>query len=1157
MRNVNDTWVRMWRRMTEPSAAIQTEERRGQAYLLAAILVTLVPVGVVITVSRLLLDPHFFHTTLAAPAVALVVLLVAYSLSRSRHALAGSALAVIAFLGAVVWAIFLDPRPESVRIVLSFMAMVVLLGSLLFRVHGTVILAVGVFLFVALLPIFAPFVSWPTALTSASFLSLICSLIVVAAILRHQAQHRLERQAQELSIVHRVSTAAAVSLEPHRVLELTCQELALAFDVPQVDALILTDDGSAATVVAHFGQDGDISGVGQNLLVEANPVIRYVLAHREPLAVSELQNDPRTARVHELARRRGVASVLALPLMAGDQVVGALSLESYQRRVFKEEEVALAARATRAAANALGHARLFAAEQEARRLSDTLSDIARDLNLAPDLASALQLILAQMQQVISLDSGSILLLEGDALRVVAACGFLSPEEVLGRRLALHLALLNREVIESRRPLIVASVAEDDRWLLTVQDAGLVHPLQGIHSWLGVPLIIQDRVIGMLTADKCERGFYRPQDAELALAFAGHAAVAIENARLLDSERQQLQLANTLREIGALHTGRLTLDEVFEQIFDLLAGVVAYDSVSVQLQDKDGNMPLRAGRGFADFAQVLGWQNLLAQKTRHQDWGAERRVVVVPDTGRYPGWEPWPGSEHIRSWVGAALVVRGQVIGVLNVDSAQPHAYVGETGEMVAAFANQAAVAIENARLYDEAQQELAVRKRVEHELQQSLVESERRSSLLQAASQVSASTAMILDPSVLMQQMVDIIKNRFHFYYVGIFMVDEGGGHAWLMAGTGDAGRHMLEQGHRLPVGGESMIGWCIANAQARIALDVGQEAVRFDNPELPDTRSEMALPLLSRGRCIGALTVQSDQPAAFSDEDIAMLQTMADHLATAMENARLFQAAEEEIERRAQAELAIKQLNESLEQRVAERTADLAAVNRELEAFAYSVSHDLRAPIRRIHSFTHALQEDFADQLSGEPLDYLGRIDHASHQMLQLIDDLLNLSRLTQRDLQRQTVDLSALAREVAAGLRQSQPGREGEVTVEVAAGLMVNGDARLLRIVLENLLGNAWKFTTACLSARVEVGQLWQKENEQAFFVRDNGVGFDMAYADRLFAPFQRIHSTDEFEGTGIGLATVQRIVHRHGGRVWAESARRHGATFFFTLAQPQSVL
>ncbi|MFN6463968.1 MAG: sensor histidine kinase [Nostoc sp. DedVER02] len=253
------------------------------------------------------------------------------------------------------------------------------------------------------------------------------------------------------------------------------------------------------------------------------------------------------------------------------------------------------------------------------------------------------------------------------------------------------------------------------------------------------------------------------------------------------------------------------------------------------------------------------------------------------------------------------------------------------------------------------------------------------------------------------------------------------------------------------------------------------------------------------------------------------------------------------EINERKKAESEILRLNVQLEQRVAERTAQLEATNKEMEAFSYSVSHDLRAPLRSIDGFSQALLEDYVDKLDAVGQNYLQRVRAATQRMAQLIDDLLNLSRLTRSEMRYEKVDLSALVEAIATELHKTEP--ERQVEFAIAPGLVANGDAHLLRIVLENLLGNAWKFTGKHERARIEFGLL-QQDDTLVYFVRDDGTGFDMAYVEKLFGAFQRLHAMTEFEGTGIGLATVQRIIHRHGGRVWAESAVEQGATFYFTL-------
>ena len=252
--------------------------------------------------------------------------------------------------------------------------------------------------------------------------------------------------------------------------------------------------------------------------------------------------------------------------------------------------------------------------------------------------------------------------------------------------------------------------------------------------------------------------------------------------------------------------------------------------------------------------------------------------------------------------------------------------------------------------------------------------------------------------------------------------------------------------------------------------------------------------------------------------------------------------------ERAAHAE--VERLNRDLEHRVRRRTEELETINGELESFTYSVSHDLRAPVRSLHGFSAALVEDYGDRLDARAHDFLRRIQAAARRMESLIDDLLQLSRITKTKMDLTTVDLGAMARDIAGRLRETAPSRT--VTFVIPDRIVVRGNAPLLRVVMDNLLRNAWKFTGPREDARIEFG-CQEEDGRPVFFVRDNGVGFDMTYAEGLFGVFQRLHSVDEFPGTGVGLATVHRAVARHHGRIWAEAEVGRGATFFFTI-QPE---
>jgi PAS domain S-box-containing protein len=260
-----------------------------------------------------------------------------------------------------------------------------------------------------------------------------------------------------------------------------------------------------------------------------------------------------------------------------------------------------------------------------------------------------------------------------------------------------------------------------------------------------------------------------------------------------------------------------------------------------------------------------------------------------------------------------------------------------------------------------------------------------------------------------------------------------------------------------------------------------------------------------------------------------------------------LVTASIRDISKRKQVEAELSTYREHLEELVAERTAALSTVNKELEEFSYSVSHDLRAPLRSVDGFSLALMEDFSADLPDEAKSYLHRIRAAAQRMGHLIDEVLELARVSRCDLSKKKVDLTRLANDIIADLQINHPERKAEITV--SDHLHARADENLVRVILENLLDNAWKFTSREANTRITVGQL-PRAKQKTFYVKDNGVGLDMKYSKKLFSPFQRLHSHKDFPGTGVGLATVYRILQRHNGRIWVDSSPDEGATFYFTL-------
>lgn len=331
-----------------------------------------------------------------------------------------------------------------------------------------------------------------------------------------------------------------------------------------------------------------------------------------------------------------------------------------------------------------------------------------------------------------------------------------------------------------------------------------------------------------------------------------------------------------------------------------------------------------------------------------------------------------------------------------------------------------------------------------------------------------------------------------------------------------------LWKGSRFPMSA-CISGWVMLNRQPVVIPDIYADPRIPADAYRPTFVKSLAMVPIRTAAPLGAIGNYWSDDHQATPEEVAFLSALADTTSVAMENVALL---------------------ERLEHRVVERTHELEAANRELKAFGYSISHDLRSPLTAITGFTEILEEDYAHLFDDDGRVVLGNIKAASARMLTTIDALLSLARLNRSEIVRQPIDLSVMARGVISHLRQRDPNRDVEVKIQPQ--LLVEADEGLMTVVLENLIGNAWKYSSKKPHAKIEVGR-----NEAGeFFVRDNGAGFDMTYVERLFTPFQRLHSAKEFAGTGVGLATVDRIIHRHGGTIRAESTVGEGSTFYFTL-------
>ena len=468
-----------------------------------------------------------------------------------------------------------------------------------------------------------------------------------------------------------------------------------------------------------------------------------------------------------------------------------------------------------------------------------------------------------------------------------------------------------------------------------------------------------------------------------------------------------------------------------------------------------------------------------------------------------------------------------------------------------------------ARSQESTQQNERALQKVNEDLLRYTTTLEQRTKQLLTGAQVSRAASSILEPDELSQQVVDMVSAQFGLYFASLYLVDETGEWAILHAGTGQAGQVMLKRGHRLKVGSTSMIGWCIANQTARIALDVGNEAVRFNNPLLPDTRSELALPLISRGQIIGALGIQSNQEAAFSKEDITIFQAMADQLANAISNARWYSQLEIELIERQRVEMEIRTLNMELEQRVAERTSELVTANENLtnlsrlkDEFLANVSHELRTPLTSIKLY-HGMLEKQPTNIG----QYTQHLKRETDRLARLIEDLLYLSRLDQgyAPFTPAPLDLNRLTQEYVTDRAALAESRQLTLTLHMHEPLpLALADEQMTGQVLSAILTNALNYTPAGGSVTVST-QIEQNQDRMwiGFAVIDTGPGIPVEDQQHMFERFFRGKTGRDSAspGTGLGLSIVRDLIHRLGGRIEVYSAGLPGQGSTFTVWLPRA--
>lgn len=758
-----------------------------------------------------------------------------------------------------------------------------------------------------------------------------------------------------------------------------------------------------------------------------------------------------------------------------------------------------------------------------------------------ELGSVLQEVIKKITEIFRFDCTRIFLFNREMDELHLRASFETHPEFFAQTRVFRRGQGNiGKVAETGEPIVFEDVLKDPRYQqLSHSKASL---RLGHRFFAAFPIKSKLRTMGTILCIGREPRRLEADEMALITSMAAQIGIAVENASLLEEARAKAQQAaekakqlSALNSFAAAVAESLDLDVVLTKAIDRAMEILGFDAARAFLIDPERDeLKMRFCKGLSgELAQpppyrrgegILGRVLESGAMIVFDDIQADNRYRELSRTGVAL-------RQGFRSLVCLPIVAAGKVLGAINLFGRAPRRLQSDEIELLSSMGTHVAIAAQNAGLFEKVS---------------------RRSKELEILSGINRGIAGLLEQETLLARIAEGARELLKADGATFRLVE---GESLRLVSFSRSGG--LKFRPRLGLG-ESISGRVVREGRPIASRDVARDPRVIEEHRAMLLREGyhgyLGVPLRIGSRVIGAINVYCREEREFSPEEISLISAFADQAAIAVENSQLYEKTrkqalelEKELHERKAKEEEIRRLNEELEERVRRRTSELEAANKELEAFSYSVSHDLRAPLRAIDGFARILVENHAESLAAEAQRYLHLVRENAQQMGALIDDLLAFSRLGQQPLERKQVNPTEIATQALRDLIGENGG--GRIKVIVGDLPSCRADPSMLRQVFMNLLSNALKFTRRRETPVIEIG-CRQENGETLYFVSDNGVGFDMRYADKLFGVFQRLHRPEEYEGTGVGLAIVKRIIERHGGRVGAHATVDQGATFYFSL-------